>query len=376
MSDVSAVTNHFSTAHEGFLTTLGSSILSGAATVPLTSTSGLTNGNIFVGIIEPGLTREQTFTGVIDTGGSQITGVKWTRGTNADHSAGVTIVDYVTGTGHNMLTKGMLVAHNQDGTHKTSLVLVTPKVDSIGENTAAAGVTVDSLLIKDGTPIYDGWMIGNDTWTYASATTFTIAGVDRTARFPVGTKLKLSQTGTKYFYVVSSAFSTNTTITVTGGSDYSLANAAITSPFYSYMSSPQGWPVWFNYTPTVANFTTGNGTITGMFKLTDQEVFGYTTITLGSTSSVTGALTVSVPITGNTMYSTLGPWPLGWMWMEDFGVSNYQALIRFATSNTLMTLSVLGTASTYLSPSGAVDATHPFTWGTDDRITAEWRYRL
>lgn len=122
MSDVSAVTSHFSTAHEGFLTTLGSSILSGAATVPLTSTSGLTNGNIFVGIIEPGLTREQTFTGVIDTGGSQITGVKWTRGTNADHSAGVTIVDYVTGTGHNMMTKGISVEHNQDGTHKTSLV--------------------------------------------------------------------------------------------------------------------------------------------------------------------------------------------------------------------------------------------------------------
>jgi hypothetical protein len=128
MSDVSAVVNHWPTAHEGFLTTLGSSILSGAATVPLTSTSGLTNGDIFVGLIEPSLTREQTFTGVVDTGGSQITGVKWTRGTNADHSAGVTIVDYVSGTYINMYTKGLLVAHNQDGTHKTSLVLVTPKI--------------------------------------------------------------------------------------------------------------------------------------------------------------------------------------------------------------------------------------------------------
>ena len=40
----------------------------------------------------------------------------------------------------------------------------------------------------------DGWIKATDTWTYASATTFTIAGVDRTAMFPKGTKIKLTQT--------------------------------------------------------------------------------------------------------------------------------------------------------------------------------------
>lgn len=376
MSDVSSVTNHFSSAHEGFLTTLGSSILAGAVTVPLTSTSGLTNGNVFVGIIEPGLTRQQVFTGVIDTSGSQITGVKWTRGTNADHSAGVTIVDYVTGTGHNMTTKGMLVAHNQDGTHKASAVFVTPKVDSIGENTAAAGVTVDGLLIKDGTPIYDGWMIGNDTWTYASATSFTIAGVDRTARFPVGTKLKLSQSGIKYFYVTSTSFSTDTTVNITGGIDYTLANAAITSPFYAYMGTPQGFPTWFAFTPVFANFTVGNGTVFGTFKITEREVCGYATLALGSTSAVAGALSLTAPVAANTMYSTGGPWPLGWMWMDDFGLNNDQAMVRFSGSNTSITLSVLGAAATYLGPSGAVDATHPWSWGNQDSLATEWRYRL
>lgn len=121
-SNVSAVTNHFPTANEGFTTTLASTILSGAATVPLNSTSGLTNGTVFVGIIEPGQAKEQTFTGTVDTGGAQITGVKWTRGTNADHTAGVTIVDYVSGTGNNMFTKGILVEHNQDGTHDEALI--------------------------------------------------------------------------------------------------------------------------------------------------------------------------------------------------------------------------------------------------------------
>jgi hypothetical protein len=121
-SDVSTVTNHFSIAAEGFTTTTSGLVSSAAGTIGLSSVSGLTNGNIFVGIIEPGGSKEQTFTGVVDTGGSQITGVKWTRGLNVDHSAGVTVVDYVTGTGHNMMTKGILVHADQDGTLKAGAV--------------------------------------------------------------------------------------------------------------------------------------------------------------------------------------------------------------------------------------------------------------
>ena len=120
--NVSTVTNHFSTANKGFITTLGSSILSGATTIPLTSVSGLTNGTIFVGIIEPGLSNEQEFTGTVDTAGVQITGVKWTDGTDVDHTAGVTIVDYVAATDWNMNTKGLLVSHDQDGTLKAGAV--------------------------------------------------------------------------------------------------------------------------------------------------------------------------------------------------------------------------------------------------------------
>lgn len=123
MSDVSAVTNLIPTVNEGFVTTVGGSgVTSGGATVPLTSMSGLTNGTIFVGIVEPGLTNQQVFTGTVDTGGSQLTGVKWTRGANVAHSAGKTVVDYVTGTTINMLAKAMAVHADQDGTLKAGAV--------------------------------------------------------------------------------------------------------------------------------------------------------------------------------------------------------------------------------------------------------------
>jgi hypothetical protein len=115
-SDVSAVTSHFPTPNEGFITTISGAISSGATTVPLSSITNLVNATVFTGIIEPGLTNEQTFTGIVDTSGLQITGVKWTRGTNIGHAGGVSVVDYVTGTAIKMITKGLLVSHDQDGT--------------------------------------------------------------------------------------------------------------------------------------------------------------------------------------------------------------------------------------------------------------------
>lgn len=144
MANFASVIKYFPTPKEGFITTLGSSILSGAATVPLNSTSGLTNADVFVGLIEPGQTNEQCFTGTVDTAGNQITGVVWTTGTNVAHSAGVTIVDYVTSTSVGMISKGILQHANQDGSLTNAAVKT------------ALGITADPTgswnLLDGGTP--------------------------------------------------------------------------------------------------------------------------------------------------------------------------------------------------------------------------------
>jgi len=89
----------------------------------------------------------------------------------------------------------------------------------------------------------DGWIYDTDTWTYVSATSFKIAGKNVAYRFPKGTKIKLVQSGsTKYFYVTAATFSTDTTVTITGGSDYTLASATISGQAYSYADAPQGYP--------------------------------------------------------------------------------------------------------------------------------------
>lgn len=136
MADVSSVNNLLATANEGFITTLSATVSSGAATVPLTNVTGLANGSVFVGIVEPGDSKEQVFTGTVDTGGAKIINVVWTKGSNVSHAGGSTVVDYITSTGFNMLTSHVGTEHKQDGTHSS----VT--ADSV---TATGSVNADSI---------------------------------------------------------------------------------------------------------------------------------------------------------------------------------------------------------------------------------------
>jgi hypothetical protein len=87
-----------------------------------------------------------------------------------------------------------------------------------------------------------GWITANETWTYASASTFTISG-DKTSKYSVGMKIKFTQTSVKYFYITAISYSApNTTVTVNGGASYTVANAAITANYYSFGKAPQGFP--------------------------------------------------------------------------------------------------------------------------------------
>lgn len=89
----------------------------------------------------------------------------------------------------------------------------------------------------------NGWISAGETWTYASADapTFVITVPSGAAsRYSVGMKIKLTQTTVKYFIITAVS---DTTITVYGGTDYTLIDAAISANYYSMVKSPQGFPV-------------------------------------------------------------------------------------------------------------------------------------
>jgi len=103
----------------------------------------------------------------------------------------------------------------------------------------------------------NGWQRDTDTWLYSSAYVFYIAGKDVTARFPRGTKVKLTQTTEKFWYVDYSVYdSGNTGVVLMINGDYTLDNAEITSPHYSYASNPQGFPACFTHSDSWDGFST------------------------------------------------------------------------------------------------------------------------
>lgn len=114
-------------------------------------------------------------------------------------------------------------------------------LNSTVNNLQALAEAVDELVLG-------GWTSSTGTWTYVSANapTFIASALgDMTTILSPGMRIKLTQTTTKYFIIVAiGAFSAgNTPVTLYGGTDYTLTNAAITNPFYSSAKAPFGFPL-------------------------------------------------------------------------------------------------------------------------------------
>lgn len=168
-----------------------------------------------------------------------------------------------------------------------------------GASTFVGAMTINS---------YDGWITDTRTWTYATGAgtnvgTFTIAGVDLTGVYNVGDKVKFTQTTIKYAVITKVAFSTDTTVTIYMGTDYTIANAAITLPAYSHSRNPVGFSIdpskWTITTSGTSDRTTTSGTYAS---LTDTIV-----IPIGAWNiKFKAALVNSAASTANTLsYVTL-----------------------------------------------------------------------
>lgn len=212
-TSVSSAAKYFPTAQDGFTTTLNGGISSGAATVPLASTGSYSNDDIVVLTIEPGTSgKEQVFTGVMDVGGSQVTSVVWTKGSNVPHSSGVTISEYVSATHQALNAAGWRIAHNDDGTHKSGATYLLPVIANfsnavhdhsnsagggqLGTSALAAGSVTDAKLVygkvrtRQGGSATDWSSGGTTTYDYSATDTFIQTGAiavdsnDKTITFP------------------------------------------------------------------------------------------------------------------------------------------------------------------------------------------------
>lgn len=133
-----------------------------------------------------------------------------------------------------------------------------------------------------------------------------------------------------------------------------------------------GW-AWAAYTPTTTNVTLGNGTLVGAYVQTGKTVNFRIKLTFGTTTSFGGAINFGLPVTANSVYTSSNPYILGAMWLDDSGVANYQGFVS-ALSTTTINPGVWNVAGTYPTVVVSVNATVPFAWGTGDSISIQGVY--
>jgi hypothetical protein len=121
------------------------------------------------------------------------------------------------------------------------------------------------------------------------------------------------------------------------------------------------------YTPTFTNFTLGNGTVDARYIQIGELVFFYGTVTLGSTSSVTGQIIISLPVTSASM-----PRQQQFATFTDTGTGNFTGNTSWGDA-TALKLFALKTDATYLSAVNT-GATVPFTWTNTDQFAFALMY--
>ena len=124
------------------------------------------------------------------------------------------------------------------------------------------------------------------------------------------------------------------------------------------------------FTPSWTNFTPGNATESWYYTQVQDFVYIQGTTTLGSTSSVTGAITLANPA-GGTVVGTLTTQGL-FEYVESGGVRSFGSAVVSGGAFVSVYFNVSGS----LIGRNTCSATAPFTWGTGDVLKGWMAYQL
>jgi hypothetical protein len=124
------------------------------------------------------------------------------------------------------------------------------------------------------------------------------------------------------------------------------------------------------YTPTFTNLTLGNGTLTAKYNQVNKLVSVYVHVLFGSTTAITGNVSVTYPIARASATS----FALGTAGLFDTGVQTYIGTLNVGAT----TMQPAAIANTGAGWAGSVplSATVPYTWGNTDILQISLQYEV
>jgi len=198
----------------------------------------------------------------------------------------------------------------------------------------------------------------------ASATTITV----NTALFAAGDTVQITNLGVGVCTITAGTATVNTSASLalaqyeSGTLNFTSTSAAI---FIKGAGASAG-PSVQTYTPTLANLTTGNGTVIAKYAQTGKIVTVYFNFTLGSTSSVGSNPSMTLPVSAADIYNTAK------VFLADYGTATFWGNAWNGDATTVY-LEVDRADATYLK-TAAITSTVPHTWAVNDVIAFTLTY--
>lgn len=146
----------------------------------------------------------------------------------------------------------------------------------------------------------------------------------------------------------------------------SIATGAV-QPQALQSGTGSGWALQ-TWTPSWTNLTVGNGTVTAKYVQTGKWVQCKLTLAFGSSTSVTGSVTFTIPITAVSISASM---PVGQS-VAVIPSSQYNGYVTLSSTTVATPFSYV-VSSTHILPE-AWDATHPAAFGATTIYTAVFAY--
>lgn len=122
---------------------------------------------------------------------------------------------------------------------------------------------------------------------------------------------------------------------------------------------------WQTWSPTFTNMTIGNGTVTARYIQIGKTVIFSINILWGSTTSIAGTPTFTLPVTSRAVVGADTP-VLGVGKYLDSGTASYEGTMMLGSTTTAQ-LHIASVGGTYPS-FGGITSTAPMTWTTNDEM--------
>ena len=346
-------------------TTLSSSVSNTDTSFPLTSDTNFLSGGGLVIVDEGQVTEELAY--YTGKSGSSLTVPLVNRGLEGGspqaHSAGATVKGVLTADTWNNITEALLnVVSVTDGALDTTKVV---------DLTTAQTLTTKTLT----SPVLTTPQINDTSLDHQYIVTPSELSADRTVTLPLLTGndefvfKDFTQTLTNKRLTSPkinedvALTSTATELNVLDGITASTAELnimdGVTSTAAELNALDGQTGAWTAFTPTLTNITLGNGTNSGKYIKLGKLVVASYWFKFGSTTSITGSMGFSLPVTGSSVPQT----PQFICTILDSGTQYLSGTVHI--SSTRCDLLALNSSGTYLTTVGC-SSTVPMTWATND----------